>query len=65
MRLVELIFAEDELERLVAREELAQLHAALALGVHLGLVLQHLAFVVGTRLQVFGLFGQVVVVEYH
>lgn len=65
MRLVELVLAEDQLEGLVAREQLAQLHAAFVLGVHLGLVLQHLALVVATRLQVLGFLGEVVVVEHH
>lgn len=65
VRLVKLVLAEDELEGLVAGEELAQLHAALVLGVHLGLVLEHLALVVGTGLQVLGFFGEVVVVEHH
>lgn len=48
MRLVELILAEDQLQRFVACEELAQLDTALVRGVDFGLVLKHLAFVVGT-----------------
>lgn len=65
MRLVELILAEDQLQGLVACEELTQLDTALVLGVYLGLVMKHLAFVVGTGLKALGFLCEVVVVEHY
>jgi hypothetical protein len=59
---VELVLADDELEALVAREELAQLHAALAL--RLALVLSHhLHPALMHVVRVLRLFGEVIVPE--